>query len=174
MAITGLSRGERKMKGTRLTSIVHALLPLLLVIGLQATAWSQSTRARHNRVVGVWDVQVAILDCSTGTQLFSFAGLHKYELGGTAQVVPATSPTALSAHMGVWKHVRKNQYQLTFKMFRFDPDGNNIGWSVVKNDVAISEGGTEYAGSGHAEVFDANGNVVGQSCPTFTGTRLQN
>jgi len=162
------------MKKTRLSSIFRTLLPMILLVGLQASVWAQSTTARHSRVVGVWDVQVAVLDCNSGTQLFSFAGLHKYELGGTAQVVPATSPTALSAHVGVWKHVHKNQYQLTFKMFRFDASGNNIGWSVVKNDVAVSERGTEYAGSGHAETFDANGNVVGQSCPTFTGTRLQN
>ena len=49
-------------------------------------------RGRHNRIVGLWDTQIAIYDCSTGAELFSFLGLHKYEQDGTAQVVPATNP----------------------------------------------------------------------------------
>jgi hypothetical protein len=120
----------------------------------------------------VWDVQVAVLDCSTGNQIAGFSGLHKYELGGTAQIVPSTNPAALSAHVGTWRHVKKNQYRLDFKMFRFDPSGNNVGWTVIKNDIVINDGATQYAGSGQAEVFDPNGNIVGKSCPTFTGTRF--
>ena len=152
-----------------------ALFLLMLVAGVQTLASAQSSdthhNARHNRIVGVWNVQVTVYDCSTGTQLASFPALHKYELGGTAQVVPGgNNPTALSAHMGIWRHVRKNDYQLEFKMFRFDPAGNNIGWTMVKNNLTISEDG--YAGSGQAEVFDSDGNSVGMSCPAFTGTRF--
>jgi len=74
--------------------------------------------------------------------------------------------------MGIWRHVERNKYKLDFKMFRFDANGNNIGWTVVKANVAINENATGYAGSGQAEVFDANGNKVGMSCPAFTGTRF--
>jgi hypothetical protein len=167
------------MKRTLVRSTFATVLPLLmLVIGVQTTVSAQSVKAhnnnaRHNRIVGVWDVEVAVLDCTTGTELATFPGLHKYELGGTAQVVPATNPAAQSAHMGIWRPVRKNEYQLTFKMFRFDTAGKYIGWTVVKNDIAISEDGSEYTGSGVAELFDPNGNSVGKSCPTFAGMRLQ-
>jgi hypothetical protein len=148
------------------------LLLLALVSGVQTTVSAQNTHARHDRIVGLWDVQVTNFNCSTGVPLVSFRGLHKYERGGTAQVVPATNPALLSAHMGIWRHVRGNNYQLTFKMFRFDAAGNNIGWVVVKNDVAINEDATGYAGTGQAEIFDSNGNSVGMSCPAFTGTRF--
>lgn len=155
-------------------SVPRAVLALSLLVGATqaSTAWAQSVNSLHDRIVGLWDVQVTILDCDTGAQLASFRGLHKYELGGTAQVVPATAPAALSAHMGVWKHVERNDYQLIFKMFRFDGAGNNIGWAVVTNDISISEDETQYGGAGRAEFFDSNGNHVATSCPTFTGTRF--
>src|SRR5215470_14756981 len=104
------------------------LVLLILVAGVQTIAPAQSVdarpnnNARHNRIVGVWDVQVTVLNCSTRTQIATFPGLHKYERGGTAQVVPGgNNPTGLSAHMGIWRPVGKNQYQLAFKMFRYDP-----------------------------------------------------
>ena len=149
------------------------LLLILLVCGFQTALSAQSEHARENRIVGVWDAQVTILNCSTGATLASWRGLHKYELGGTAQVVPATDPAAVSAHMGIWSHVHRNNYKLSFKLFRFDPAGNNIGWQVVRLDIALNEDATAYAGVGHADVFDSNGNLVGASCPTFTGTRFQ-
>jgi hypothetical protein len=153
------------------------LLSLMLVGGVQTTIFAQSVStpdhgARPYRIVGVWDAQITIYDCSSGTPLFNFQGLHKYELGGTAQVVPATNPALLSAHAGIWRHVRGNNYQLTFKMFRFDAAGNNIGWQIARFDVAINEDATAEAGSGKARVFDANGKLLATSCPAFTGTRF--
>lgn len=168
------SQRRKKVKRTflKLTTRTVCLL-FILVGGMQTIVAAQSVNARHNRIVGVWDVQVNVLNCSTGAQLATFRGLHKYELGGTAQVVPATNPTALSAHVGIWDYVQDNDYKLAFKMFRFDPAGNNIGWVIVRNNIAISEDATDYAGSGQAETFDSNGNSLMTTCPTFTGTRFK-
>jgi len=148
------------------------LLLLVLVGGIPTIASAQNVDVRHNRIVGVWDAQITNYNCTTGAPLASFGGLHKYELGGTAQVVPATNPALLSAHVGIWRHVRKNYYRLTFKMFRFDAAGNNVGWNVVKFNVAINEDATAEAGSGESQVFDSNGNLLAVTCPAFTGTRF--
>jgi hypothetical protein len=149
------------------------LVLLLMLIGSwQNLASAASVHSQDNRIVGLWDVQVNNFICGTSVSVVSFRGLHQFQLGGTAQVVPAANPALLSAHMGIWRHVEKNKYKLDFKMFRFDPDGNNIGWTVVKTNVAINENATGYAGSGQAEAFDADGNKVGMICPTFTGTRF--
>jgi hypothetical protein len=148
------------------------LLLLMLISGWQNLASAASVHSHDNRIVGLWDVQVNNFICGTAVSVACFRGLHKFERGGTAQVVPATNPALLSAHMGIWRHVERNKYKLDFKMFRFDANGNNIGWTVVKANVAINENATGYAGSGQAEVFDANGNKVGMSCPAFTGTRF--
>jgi len=112
------------MKKTLLRSIYGAIVATLIFVGnVHASEVAQPANSQQNKIVGVWDVQVAVLDCNTGGQLAGFSGLHKYELGGTAQVVPSTNPAAMSAHVGIWRHVRKNQYRLEFKMFRFDPSG---------------------------------------------------
>ena len=142
-----------------------------------ATAFAQigptpQTNARNSRIVGLWDVQVTVTNCATGAPLTTFPAMHKYEFGGTGQVVPAGNPSALSAHMMIWSHASGNDYLMSFKMFRYDGDGHTIGWNVVTNEISINEAADEYAGSGVAEFFDLNGNLLGASCPTFAGTRF--
>ena len=148
-------------------------LLIALIGGIPTTLLAQSDNARANRIVGVWDVQNTLNNCDTGATITHFRALHKYELGGTAQLVPATNPAMLSAHVGVWTEQEKNSYQLTFKMFRFDAQGTNIGWFVVRANVVINDDATQYAGSARAQTFDVNGNLTGESCPSFTGVRLQ-
>lgn len=166
------------MKCNRLKRVVGIAAPLLIVtFVMQATAYAQigpdpKTIARHSRIVGLWDVQVTVNNCATGAPLASFLALHKYEFGGTGQVVPATNPAGLSAHMMTWSHVGGNDYQMAVKMFRFDGTGNSIGWVIILNEVSINEDADEYSGSGIAEIFDPAGNLVGGSCPSFVGTRF--
>jgi hypothetical protein len=162
-----------KMKRTLLISTLRTLLVLLLVFCLNTIASADSKKSRANRIVGVWDVTVTIYDCSTGDALFTFPGLHKYELGGTGQVVPATNPAGLSAHMTTWSYVSKNDYTLTVKMFSFDPTGTNVGYNIIRGNVSINDNATQYTGSGQASFYDVNGNLLGMSCPSFTGVRLQ-
>ncbi len=147
------------------------LLLILLTASAQVSAAS-STNAKSNRIVGLWDVEVAVANCAGGPAFASFPAMHKYELGGTGQIVPASNPALLSAHMMVWTHLGGNDYLGRFKMFRYDAAGNTIGWTVVTNEVSIDEDATEYSGSGMAEVFDKDGNLLMASCPSFTGTRF--
>jgi hypothetical protein len=160
------------MKSTASSLILRAAVVPVVLVGGTATIMPAQTAALAS-IVGVWDGQVTVLNCSTGLPIASFLGLHKYEFGGTAQVVPSTNPAALSPHVGVWTSVGKDKYQLNFKMFRFDSAGNNIGWIVVRNNIAISKDATLYAGSGQASTYDLNGNLLGASCPTFTGIRFK-
>ncbi|MDX1554638.1 MAG: hypothetical protein R3212_01290 [Xanthomonadales bacterium] len=130
------------------------------------------TNARHSRIVGLWDVDVVIANCATGVPVGAFKALHKYELGGTGQVVPGTNPAGLSEHSMIWSHVRDNDYRMAIKFFRFDANGVNVGWNVIRNEISISPDGNEYVGGGVAEVYDINGNFLFASCPSFIGTRF--
>jgi hypothetical protein len=127
--------------------------------------------ASFNAIVGLWDVQVSITNCANGDVLFSFPALHKFEIGGTGQVVPAGNPTSLSAHMMIWRHVSGGDYLASIKMFRYDGSGNYIGWIELNNEVSINAAADEYEGTGIADIYDAAGNQVGMSCPTLVGTR---
>lgn len=160
---------------TRISGI--ALAALIGVFATQTTAQAQvgpdpNSNARHSRIVGLWNVDVTITNCGNGAPLFSFKAMHKFEKGGTGQVVPATNPSALSAHMLVWNYAGYNEYQTAMKMFRFDGAGNYIGWVEVVSEAAINEDADEYEGSGLAKFYDTAGNVVAASCPVFSGTRF--
>ena len=164
-----------------MNSSVRALgIAVTLLIGtffMHGMAYAQigadpKTNARHSRVVGLWDVEVSVANCATGVPVASFLALHQYHLGGTGQVVPFANPTALSPHMVIWSHVSGNDYEMAFKMYRYAADGSNIGWIVVRNEVSINEAANEYVGSGVAEIFNAAGDFVASSCPSFIGTRF--
>ncbi len=126
----------------------------------------------NSKVVGLWDVDVIVANCISGTTIATFSAMHKYELGGTGQVVPDSGPTTLSAHMMIWNHVKKNDYRMAMKMFRFDPSGNNIGWVILRNEISINKEADTYVGSGVAEFFNSAGTFLFSSCPSFAGTRF--
>ncbi len=160
------------------TKIVAVAMTCLIgTFVLSGSAYAQvgadpKTNARHSRVVGLWDVDVMVVNCVNGAPVSTFSAMHKYEFGGTGQVVPNGSPTSLSAHMMIWSHVRNNDYQLDFKMFRFDANGNYNGWVVVRNEISISEDAQEYVGSGVAEFYNSAGTFLFSSCPSFIGSRF--
>jgi hypothetical protein len=131
-----------------------------------------ATTPRHSRIVGLWNVDVVVARCDNGDVISTFSALHKYDLGGTGQVVPSGSPTALSAHMMIWNYVKRDHYQMALKFYRFDSEGAYVGWNVIRNEVSISRDGTEYVGSGVAEIYGADGSFLGASCPSFVGTRF--
>lgn len=154
-----------------------AIAMLIALFLAQSVVYAQTgsdpkTNALHSRIVGIFDVDVVVTDCATGTTLASFRALHKYELGGTGQVVPATSPVGLSEHSMIWSHIRGNDYRIAVKAFRFDPAGNNIGWIVITNEISISGDANSYSGYGVAEVYNSAGVLMFASCPSFTGTRF--
>lgn len=129
------------------------------------------TNARHDRIVGLWDVDVAVGPCG-GPLGSPFQALHQYHLGGTGQVIPSSNPTLLSAHPLVWEHVGGNEYRAAMKFYRYDANGVAIGFNVITNDITISGDGYEYAGSGVAEFFTINGDFQFALCPQFAGTRF--
>jgi hypothetical protein len=155
--------------------IASTVMFVLLFTSLAASAHDSSTAkssVRVNRIVGLWDVQVAVASCAGGPAFATFSAMHQYQTGGTGQIVPAGNPTGLSAHMMVWTPLDGNNYLARFKMYRYDPAGNTLGWNIVTNEVSLSKDGKQYSGTGIAEFFDNDGNLLMASCPSFTGTRF--
>jgi hypothetical protein len=145
---------------------------LLLATSFTQAASVPSTNARQNSIVGIFDVEVSVNSCANGSPLFGFLAMHKFELGGTGQVVPATNPAALSAHMLIWEHLGGNNYRWAIKFFRFE-NGAPVGWNIIESYISLSEDGSLYGGSGVASLYDMNGNLQPMVlCPSFAGTRF--
>ncbi|MDX1487536.1 MAG: hypothetical protein R3268_04995 [Acidiferrobacterales bacterium] len=164
------------MKNLNKTSKLAGIL-LTGVVSLLATSavFADSnplTKAEGSRIVGVWDVSVTLFNCETGAQGPTFPALHKYELGGTGQVEPAGNSPANPLHLMVWEYLGKDHYSANIKFFRYDESGV-IGTTVISNVVWLDKSGTQYSGSGIAELYDLNGDKVGVAgCPSLSGTRF--
>lgn len=129
--------------------------------GAQANAQSSNalTNAKASRIVGVWDVTVELLTCNNNpTMLTTFPAMHRFELGGTGQVVPGNAPT-IPVHMMVWEYLGDNTYSSVFKFYVFQ-NATLVGTTVLTNEVWVSEDGMEYGGTGVAEFYDSNGGVL--------------
>jgi hypothetical protein len=164
---------KNEMKNKVCNTIAGAALTLIVAAALWLTSVSaQSGNAHGDAIVGLWDVVVENRACD-GPTIGTFVSMHKFELGGTAQTVPSTSPVNSSAHVGIWNHQGQNNYNLAFKAWRYDPAGNCIGWTVVRFDIVIDEQAETSFGTGQAQVYDTTGNIVSSSCPTFTGKRFR-
>ena len=160
---------------SKINAIAVFIWMLTLFASLSAYAHDNTeskSSSGADRIVGVWNVQVTVANCAGGPPVATFPAMHKYEVGGTGQVVPGSNPALLSAHMMVWTRLGHNDYVSRFKMFRYDAAGNRLGWVVATNEVSINKKATEYTGSGVAEFFDNDGNFLMASCPTFSGTRF--
>lgn len=164
------------MKYLNKSNVIASTVMFIMLFTSLAASANDSSEAkssdRGNRIVGLWDVQVAVASCAGGPAFTTFKGMHQYQFGGTGQIVPAGNPTGLSAHMMVWTHLDGNNYLSRFKMYRYDSAGNTLGWNIVTNEVSLSKNGKQYSGAGIAEIFDNNGNLLMASCPSFTGTRF--
>jgi hypothetical protein len=83
---------ERKneMKNKILRTITGAAFTLSVAAALWLTNVSaQNGNPQGNAIVGLWDVVVDNRACD-GPTISTFVSMHKFELGGTAQTVPAT------------------------------------------------------------------------------------
>lgn len=156
-----------KRTGVVLTGVVTLLATSAVLAGSNSL-----TQGKAARIVGVWDVAVTLFDCDTGAQGPTFPATHKFELGGTGQVEPAGTSPANPLHLMVWEYLGKGQYSAHIKFFRYDESGV-IGTTVISNVVWLSKDGTEYGGSGIAELYDLSGNKIGVAgCPAISGTRF--
>lgn len=158
---------KMKLPAVMLTGFVSLLATTAVFAGSNS-----HMKGKASRIVGVWDVAVTLFNCDTGAQGPTFPAMHKFELGGTGQVEPAGNSPANPLHLMVWEYLGKGQYSANIKFFRYDESGV-IGTTVISNVVWLSKDGTEYSGSGIAELYDLGGEKIGVAgCPAISGTRF--
>ena len=49
---------------------------------------------------------------------------------------------------------------------------SGLGWTVIRNEITLNQGGNEYVGSGVADFYNAAGNYLFSACPSIIGTRF--
>jgi hypothetical protein len=168
-------RGDKKMKRTFLKLTVGTALALLMIAGGIQTVSAQEppVEPRGFGIVGTWDAEVTLLNCTTGVPLFPPGrSLVSYVQGGTfIEEASGTPPSMRYPGLGVWMHVRARTYALAFKVFQYNADGTSNGKIVVVTEVEHNLDDT-LTSSGSVRLFNAAGDLTATLCVSTTGTRF--
>ncbi len=129
---------------------------------------AQQAEASNPLIVGTWFIDVPGSDGAPGFQAYQTFGsdgtfVETSSLLGTLPEGPAH---------GVWTG-KKRDYQLTFELFAFDPDGNAVGRIRVRCAIRIlSE--DNLVGDTKVDFIEPDGTVIPEiGSGPFTGKRVK-
>jgi hypothetical protein len=193
-------KGETEMRQKHLKQISGVGLAILLILTfmqflvtaqepqdvqsrqLQAEQKSQDEQesigsrefAKHARKIeGVWESQVTVRVCQTGTPIITFRGMTMFIRGGSLIATNATPPTTGGPAFGKWQYLGGRRYIAAFRFFQFNPDGSLAGVRRVTRDITLGQGGDDFIATISFQTFDANDNLIGTGCSTETAKRVE-
>lgn len=125
-----------------------------------------------DRIEGLWTAHVNITICATGTVVASFDAMGLFGANGTFHDTNSVNPALRSASFGTWHHLGGNSYEFALRFFRFDLQGFNQGWSVVRHKVELSADGQTYNSEGTAEFYNVSGGLIMTGCSDSEAIRF--
>jgi hypothetical protein len=134
---------------------------------------SDQASAHAKRIEGVWEAQATLRVCQTGAPLATFRAMSMFIRGGSLLDTNAAPPATRGPGFGRWEYLGERSYRAVFRFFRYNPDGSFAGVTRVTRNITLGEGGDEFTGTGGAEVFDANDNLIATGCNTETARRVE-
>lgn len=151
---------------------ILGLSALLAFTPTSGSAQGAPEQMRGDRIEGVWDSQVSIVDCNSGTVIAGFRGLGMFIRGGSLTQTNNMPPTLSSPSMGRWQRLGRGHYTATFRFFRFLPDGSYTGTQKVTRDIQLDASGNTFTSDVSFETSDTAGNVIATGCGTETSVRV--
>jgi hypothetical protein len=163
----------KALKTAFLVSVTAAATTLLIqACGGGGTAVAQS---KPDPIVGVWDVAVTQVDCTSGATVSTFHSLQVFQQGGTFADTSTHPTTVRGPAWGVWT-AGSDSYTTKFRFFRYAPDSNNVpayvGSSASTMTVTVAADGNTFTAHRTTKVLDPSGNQVAQVCTNDAGTRF--
>ena len=167
---------KNKMTTTRLvcrTSLFGwaALLVFALSPASQAASAALDQR-RGDPIEGVWESQITITDCTSGTVLASFRGLGSFIRGGANIQTNNLPPGAGSPALGRWERIGQGHYSAAFRFYAF-ANGVFSGTQRVSRDIQLEPGADTFTSVLSTEFYDPNGNLVATGCGSEAATRVE-
>ena len=130
--------------------------------------------AQGKGLVGAWDITITFRDCITREAQRERPGFISFMFGGvmtdfgTGQPIPQNRT---DSH-GNWSHENGASYSAVSKAFRFNADGSVAGTVKLFRSIELIDN-RAFAANVEAEIYDANGVLIAQSCATEAGTRIE-
>jgi hypothetical protein len=143
--------------------------PVDLSAGLAPNRWRGAPD-----IEGVWEEQVAQVDCADGSVLRSFRAINTFGSGGSLIAINSSPPPLAAPALGSWWRVsRHGDFGAKMKFFRYNPDGSFAGSQEVTRTMLLDMDGETLTGDITFEVFDANDQVIATGCARETGLRFR-
>ena len=160
------------MKNKFMQTILGIFLGLLmLLVGTQIFVSGQNNEKQQRGIEGVWRTTVTPVNCQSGIPVApAFQGILAFHKGGTLSGTSTVAP----AVFGIWQRERGWQdYSFAFTNFRYNTSGAFIGTQTVRQTAELGASGNQLTTTGTVEIFDTNGNPIGNGCVISTGTRFE-
>ena len=160
-------------------NLSRILLALLLAMpGCQALAQAADPHSGGpphfgaNRIVGLWQVNVAIEPCKGGPPL-SFIAYNTYHAGGTLSDTNAAPPATRGPGQGIWEYMRRGQYKSRFQFYRYLPTGAFDGISDIRTNIVLDARATRYSSTVYARVLNPDGSLRVELCGSAQAERIR-
>lgn len=156
-------RSPNALKTSALVSGTAAATALLIQ-ACGGGAVAQSAAEATDPIIGLWDADITITDCTTGASKFSFKGHTLMSVGGTM----ANGGDAL----GTWTKNVDGTYTAQFEFEVLDSDQNHVGWQRAKSIRTLAADGKTYTAKIVRAVIDNNDVATPNGCATEAGKRF--
>ncbi|HXF11898.1 MAG TPA: hypothetical protein VN517_02005 [Terriglobales bacterium] len=167
----------------KVLSVLMLGLVIVLVSGRQVVA---EPRDHDSKLVGTWRVQVALVDCQTGTALSApaFSSLLTFAHGGTMAedtTNPSFGPGQRGAGQGVWDHKPGGTYAARSVAFinyttQANPAAHNPGFEAgeqtITQTITFEDGPDKWSSTADIEFSDTTGAVYRQACAVASAQRF--
>lgn len=154
------------------TVISMIALVFLLSVPEIGASKAKGVPFQPDRIEGLWNAEVNITICATGMVVASFDAMAIFAANGTFHDTNSNNPALRSASFGTWQHLGGDEYEFAFRFFRFDLQGFNEGWNVVRHRVELSADGQTYHSEGTAEIYDLSDNLILSGCSNSVAVRF--
>jgi hypothetical protein len=141
---------------------ITAAATALVIQACGGGAIAQSANA-PDPIVGVWDVDVTVKDCTSGASMFGFKSMSMMNAGGTM--------TGGADTFGIWKRESNGTYTVTLQFYLPSTDGSFTGTQKVKATRTLAADGNSYTSTITRWQVDADGKAGPTGCAAEAAKR---
>jgi hypothetical protein len=152
---------------------ILALSAIAAAVGSAQQADTARAEARQGGtagIVGVWDVAVTVVNCSTGALIRNVHSVQMYQPDGTFSETTSTGTRGSS--IGYWYRQEGQAYGAAYFFFRYNVDGTFASFAKAANAIKLSSDGSGFSVTATIQDYDANNNLLSTGCVTQTAKRL--
>jgi hypothetical protein len=137
---------------------------------LAQVAWGQNGPPQ-SRIEGVWQVNVAVNNCTTGALIRAVHAMNMFLADG--KMTETAGNFLRSNSLGSWSYLGDQKFSATFRFFRYDQNGNVASIAVVEQVDVLSRDGNSFTSNGTVTDYNVDtGAFITQGCAVETATRL--